>query len=223
MSAGVGYLRSSIGQKQLMGVTGLVWCGFLLTHMAGNLLLFVGAEAYNKYAHALVSNPFLVAAEAFLALSLVAHIIRGVAVTIRNRTARPIAPAVQLSGDKNSSFAVKTMIYQGVVITVFLIYHLVTFKYGTHYSVTYGTVEMRDIYKLVVEVFQSPAYVVFYFACMIVVGLHLSHGFYSAFQTLGIHHPSYNPKLKCLGHIYAGLVSVGFMAQPIYIFLYAKA
>lgn len=214
------YFKSTIGQKQLMALTGLAWCGFVLSHMLGNILLFVSAEAYNKYSHALVSNPLIYLAEAFLVLTLLAHIGRGVAVTIRNRQAKHIANLKGLSGEKNSSFAVKTMIFQGVLIFLFVVYHLVTFKFGTVYMANYGGVEMRDIHKLVVEVFQSPTYVLFYVVMMWILALHLSHGFHSSLQTLGLHHPKYNSKIKCLSHLYAGAVSIGFALQPLYVFFF---
>lgn len=215
------YFNSTIGQKQLMALSGLVWSGFVFTHMLGNLLIFVSPQKYNEYGHAIVSNPALYLAEGFLILTLLAHIIKGIAVTIRNRRARPVTPAVGLSGEKNSSFAVKTMIYQGVIIAVFVVLHLLTFKFGPHYSVDYGKGEIRDLYRLILEVFQQPVYVAGYFLCMIVLGLHLSHGFYSSVQTLGIHHPKYNPAIKIVGHVYALAVSAGFAAQPIYVFLFA--
>lgn len=215
------YFNSTIGQKQLMALSGLVWSGFVLTHMLGNLLIFVSPQKYNEYGHAIVSNPALYLAEAFLVLTLLAHIVKGMMVTVRNRRAKPVSTAVGLSGDKNSSFAVKTMIYQGVIIAVFVVLHLLTFKFGPHYTVDYGAGEIRDLHRLILEVFQQPVYVIGYFLCMIVLGLHLSHGFYSSIQTLGIHHPRYNPTIKVIGHIYAIAVSVGFAAQPIYVFLFA--
>ncbi len=216
------YLFSTIGQKQLMGLTGLIWSGFVLSHMIGNMLILVSAESYNRYSHALISNPLLIIAEVALLLALIAHIVKGVMVTIRNKGAKPIPAAVGLSGEKNSSFAVKTMIYQGVLILVFVVLHLLTFKYGTHYTVNYGGVEMRDLHRLIIEVFQIPIYTFGYMACMIVLCLHLSHGFYSSVQTLGFNHPSYSPKIKILGYIFAVIVTLGFISQPFYVYFIHK-
>ncbi len=216
------YLCSTIGQKQLMGISGLVWSGFVLTHMAGNMLILVSAEKYNRYGHAMISNPFLLAAEAVLVLALLLHVIKGVMLTYRNKSSRAQPPAVGLSGEKNSSFAVKTMIYQGVIILVFIVLHLLTFKFGTYYNVNYGDGEIRDLHRLIVEVFQSPIYAFGYMACMIVLALHLSHGFYSSFQTLGFHHPKYSPALKIMGNIYAIIVSLGFLSQPFYVYFIYK-
>lgn len=221
MSVATSYFRSTIGQKQLMGLTGLIWSGFILGHMLGNLLLFVSADAFNKYGHAIVSNKILLyGTEAVLISTILIHIVKGIAVTIRNRSSRPVVPAVGLGPAKNSSFAVKTMIYQGVLILVFIVLHLITFKYGTVYETTVDGVVMRDLHRLVIETFQSPAYVFWYVVCLVLLGLHLSHGFYSSFQTLGIHHPKYNPLIQKAGFAYAALVTIGFISQPIYVLFF---
>ena len=216
------FFSSTIGLKQVMGFTGLVWCGFLFTHMLGNLLLFKSAEAYNRYSFALTSNPLLILAEAFLVLTLLLHTINGFRVSAKNRSARGVKPAAPLSGPKDSSFAAETMIFQGVLILFYVINHLIHFKFGTHYAVTYGGVEMRDIYKLVVEEFQSTPYTLFYVVMMVVLGFHISHGFYSSFQTLGFHHPRYSPWLKCAGYAFAVVVSMGFLIQPVFVHFFAQ-
>jgi succinate dehydrogenase / fumarate reductase cytochrome b subunit len=221
MSVATSYFKSTIGQKQLMGLTGLIWSGFVLSHMLGNMLIFLGADTFNKYGHAIVSNkPLLFTVEALLVASILVHVIKGILVTARNKSSRPVKPAMGLGAAKDSSFAVKTMIYQGVVILVFVILHLITFKYGTYYETTVEGVVMRDLHRLVVETFHNPVYCFWYVFSLILLGLHLSHGFYSSIQTLGIHHPKYNPKLQMLGHLYAGVVSLGFISQPIYVFFF---
>lgn len=218
----ISYFSTTIGQKQLMGLSGLVWSGFVLGHMLGNLLLFVSPEAYNKYGHAITSNPLIYFIEAFLVGTLLLHIVKGIAVTMKNKSAKPIVAATGLSGAKDSSFAVKTMIYQGVLIAVFVALHIMTFKFGTYYEVNYNGVVIRDLHKLVIEVFQSPVYVFGYVVCLIVLGFHLSHGFYSSLQTLGFNHPKYSPKLQLLGHVYAWVVAIGFISQPLYVYIFAK-
>lgn len=221
MSAATTYFKSTIGQKQLMGLTGLIWSGFVLGHMLGNMLLFAGPDLFNAYGHAIVSNkPLLYTTEFLLVGSILIHVIKGVLVTLRNRDSRPVKPLKGLGPNKNSSFAVKTMIYQGVLILVFVILHLITFKYGTYYETNVNGVVMRDLHRLVVETFQSPVYCFWYIVCLILLGMHLSHGFYSSIQTLGIHHPKYNPHLQKAGHAYAFLVAAGFISQPIYVFFF---
>lgn len=215
------YLSSAIGRKQLMALTGLAWSLFVLTHMAGNLLILINAEAYNKYGHAIVTNPLIYVAEAGLVLMILVHIFTGVKLTLENRAARPQKYALPTNGKKAARFQSKFMIFHGSLLLVFLIWHLITFKYGPHYSVTYNGVEVRDLHRLVLEVFQNPIYVVGYIVCLIGVGFHLSHGFYSSFATLGLFHPRFSPILNKFGYLYSFVVAAGFISQPLYVFLIA--
>ena len=212
------YLKSSIGKKTLMGLTGLVWSGFVLTHMLGNMLILVSPEAYNHYGHALVSNPLLPIAEAFLVLNLLVHFFCGIKLTIENRCARPDRYKACTKDEKAASVASKTMAYTGSLIMVFIILHIITFKYGTFYPVTYGGVEMRDLHRLIVEVFHDTRYVAWYLVCLVLLGFHLSHGFASSFQSLGFRHPKYTCTIKIIGKIYAIVVALGFISQPLYLY-----
>lgn len=213
------YFSSTIGRKQIMALSGLALAGFVLTHMAGNLLLFVGAEAYNKYGHALTSNPLIYVAEAGLIAFFLFHIIKGIWLTITNRSARTTRYAKTPNGEKAASLASRTMIHQGIVIAVFVVHHLITFKFGPNYPVTYDGQEMRDLYRLVLEVFQSPAYVAWYIIASALAGFHLSHGVYSALQTLGFYHPEKTPCIQKISIAYGIIVSIGFISQPIFAFL----
>ncbi|HVK59964.1 MAG TPA: succinate dehydrogenase cytochrome b subunit [Bdellovibrionales bacterium] len=218
----MGYFSSAIGRKQIMGVTGLAWSLFVLSHMAGNLLIFVGPDAYNKYSHAIITNPLLYVAEGGLVLTILLHIYNGLRLTFENRAARPTKYAMPTNGEKKARFQSKFMAFHGTLILVFLIYHLITFKYGTHYTTVVDGVEMRDLHRLIMEVFQSPIYVIWYVVCLIGLGLHLSHGFYSSFASLGIFHPRLNPWLSKFGYAYAAIVAAGFIAQPLYVFVVAR-
>lgn len=120
------------------------------------------------------------------------------------------------NGEKAPSFASRTMVYTGSIILVFAVYHILTFKYGAFYTATYDGVEMRDIHRLVIEVFQNPAYVLGYILCMMVLALHLSHGVSSMFQSWGFNHPKHTPCLEKFGYVYALIVAAGFIAQPLY-------
>lgn len=217
----IGFFSSSIGRKQVMGVTGLIWSLFVLTHMAANMLILFSADAYNKYSHALISNPFLPIAELALVVFLLMHVIDGVWLTIENRKARPQKYAMPTNGKKKARFQSKFMIFHGSLLLVFIILHLITFKYGTHYTTTVDGVEMRDLHRLVLEVFQSPGYVFWYVVSMFAVGLHLSHGFYSAFASLGIFHSRFSPLLSKFGYLYGFIIAAGFLSQPIYVFFFA--
>lgn len=217
----MGFLSSSIGKKYLMGLAGAGWTLFVLGHMAGNLLIFAGAEAFNKYGHAIVSNkPLLYGTEAFLIVCLLTHVLLGVNLTMKNKAAKPkkyaVAPKEQKKGKWSSSF----MAVQGSLILAFIIYHIMTFKYGTVYWVEYDGVRMRDLFKLVQESFQDPLYVGVYLVSLSLLGIHLSHGASSIFQSLGFNHPRYTPMIKKLGMAYAVIVAGGFLSQPIYLFLF---
>lgn len=216
----MGFFRSTIGKKYIMGITGLIWTGFVLTHMAANMLILVDPQMYNEYTYAITSNkPLLYAAEAVLVLSLLVHVITAFCLTASNNSARDTKYYMTTNGEKGVTFASKTMIFSGSIILVFLVYHLITFKYGPYYTVTYGGVEMRDMHRLVVEVFKSPAYVVGYIFSLFALGLHLSHGVSSMFKSWGFNHPLYTPMLEKFGYVYAAVVAAGFISQPIYVIL----
>ena len=215
------FCTSSIGKKYLMGFSGLVWTGFVLAHMAGNLLLFVSADAYNSYGHSLTSGKIIYVAEAALILSLLLHVFLGVLLAIKNWSSRPTGYAKAGRRLKGASLSSKTMIYQGTIILAFIILHLITFKYGTYYSTTVDGVEMRDLFKLMVEVFKQPGYVAWYILALILISMHLRHGVSSVFQSFGLLHPAYEKPIKMLGYSYSFIVAAGFIAQPVYIFFFA--
>lgn len=203
-------------------MSGLVWSLFVLTHMAANMLILFSADAYNKYSHALIANPLLPVAELALVVFLLMHVIDGVWLTIENKKARPQKYAMPTNGKKKARFQSKFMIFHGSLLLVFIITHLITFKYGTYYETTIDGVVMRDLHRLVLEVFQSPAYVFWYVVCMFAVGLHLSHGFYSSFASLGIFHSRFSPLLSKFGYLYAFIIAAGFLSQPIYVYFFAN-
>lgn len=214
-------LSSSIGKKYFMGLAGLVWTLFVAGHMAGNLLIFAGPEFFNKYGHAIVSNkPLLYGTEVALVLSILIHVSLGIVLTIENKKAKPKKYAVAANESKKARFASKTMAIHGSIVLFFIIYHLITFKYGPVYYVEYDGEKMRDLFRLVTEVFSSPAYVAGYIVCLILLGIHLSHGAYSVFQTLGLNHPHYMPTIKKAAWAYALIVAGGFISQPIFVFFF---
>ncbi len=217
-----GFLGSTVGKKYLMGISGLIWAGFVLAHMAGNLLMFVSADAYNSYGHALVSGNIIYVAEAVLVLALVTHVFCAISLTRGNRAAKQQKYAVAASGKKKVSLASRTMAIQGTLILAFIIYHIITFKYGVYYETTVHGVVMRDLYRLIIEVFQSPVYVAWYVVCLILLGFHLSHGFGSVFQSFGLMNGTYRELIRKMSWTYATIVAVGFISQPIYAFFFAN-
>ncbi|MPY89867.1 MAG: cytochrome B subunit [Luteitalea sp.] len=212
------FLSSSVGTKVLIAVTGLAFFLFLILHLAGNLLIFVGPEAFNSYSHKLVSNPLLLVAEAGLAAIFLLHVVKAVVNFTANRHARPVGYAMKRWARHTSrkSLASTTMIVSGTIIFGFLILHLITFKFGTYYEDP--THHYRDLHRLVLEKFSHPGLVGFYVLCMTIIGLHLRHGLASAFQSLGIEHPQYNRLIRLGGVVLALLIAAGFAAIPIWVY-----
>ncbi len=215
-----GFLGSTVGKKYLMGISGLIWAGFVLAHMAGNLLMFISADAYNSYGHAITSGKIIFVAEAALILALITHVYCAITLTIQNRASRQNKYAVAASGDKKVSKASRTMAVQGSLILVFIILHIATFKYGTHYETTVDGVVIRDLFRLIVEVFHHPGYIFWYIVCLILLGFHLSHGVKSSFQSLGVMNGAYRSAFEKISIAYAVIVAAGFIAQPIYVYLF---
>jgi len=216
------FFTSTVGKKYLMGLTGLIWAGFVFAHMAGNMLIFVSADAYNAYGHALVSGYIIYAAEAVLIASLLVHVFCAFSLTIQNRQARPNRYAATPNGEKGATVASKTMAVQGSLVLFFIITHLMTFKFGAHYTTIVNGVEMRDLAKLMVEVFQQPGYVFWYVISLLVLMTHLRHGIGSLFQSFGLLERRHQPGIKKISWAYAVVVTVGFLSQPIYVYLIAN-
>ncbi len=210
---------TSIGQKQVMAVTGLLLCGFLVTHMLGNFTMFIGSDSFNKYSHALTSNPLIYLAEVGLAALFISHIAMAFRVVLANKQARPTPYHTYKKSGRGGTFASATMAYSGVIALVFLVFHILGLKFGTQYTAVVGGVEMRDIYKTTVEYFQDLTHVIGYIIAIVALGIHTSHGFWSAFQSLGFNHPKYNPKIEFLSVIFGIFIAVGFSAFPIFCFI----
>ncbi len=216
-------LSSSVGSKALIAVTGLSLLLFLVAHLGGNLLFLLGPDAFNQYSHRLISNPLIYLAEAGLLAVFVVHILKTTWTVASNRRARPHRYAVKVwAKTKNprsrKSLSSTTMILTGTLTLLFVITHLITFKFGTHYETSGG---VRDLYRLQLEVFSSPAYVAFYLVCMSVILFHLWHGVSSAAQSLGINSPQWTPRIVALGRVVSVLIAGGFFIIPIYTFLVA--
>jgi len=213
------YLCTSIVKKQIMGVTGLLLCGFLVSHLMGNLLIIYSAEAFNNYAHALITNPLIYVAEAGLATIFLTHIFLAIKLTIENHQARPEKYYVKSRTGRGATFASATMPYTGLIILIFLIKHLLDFKFGPEFEVTYAGVTMRDLHRLVMEHFENPLNVCWYIFAVICLGVHVSHGFWSAFQSIGFNHEKYNCTLKCAAKGFAVMITLGFSIIPIWALL----
>jgi succinate dehydrogenase / fumarate reductase cytochrome b subunit len=214
---------SSVGTKVLIALTGLALVGFLVFHLAGNLLLFWGPEKYNEHAHALISNPLVIPAELGLLAIFLIHVFKTVANFSRNRRARPVKyeSTAWAKGPSRKSWASVSMIVTGLITLGFVPFHLVTFKYGPAYAGAEAGV--RDLYRLLVEVFQAPGYVAFYVVAMTLIGLHLRHGVSSSLQSLGLIPARWTRAFLAAGVAVAVLVGGGFLLIPVYIYLFVPA
>ncbi len=200
---------SSIGKKFLMAITGLGFCLFLVGHLAGNLTIYAGGDAFNAYAqHLHALGPLVTAAEiGLLAFGLI-HVIIGLTLFYQNLAARPVRYAVKKSAG-GRSIGSATMPYTGLLLLIFVIFHLLNFHFVDKTHTT--------IFAIVKQAFSHPAYILFYVAAMIVAAVHVSHGLWSAFQTLGANHPKYMPLIRTLSIIFSVVVGLGFGFLPIYI------
>lgn len=216
----LGFFSTTIGKKYLMGISGLVWAGFVFVHMMGNLTILISADLYNAYGHAVTSNkPLLYATEVALMGALILHVYLAISLSLANRKAKGHQPQSKTNGTKAVSVASQSMAIHGSLLLVFIISHLITFKFGAEYTTIVNGVEMRDLAKLMYEVFTQPLAVGWYIVCLILLGTHLSHGFGSVFQSFGLLHPAYQSKIKFASWAYASVVTLGFLSNPIYIYL----
>ncbi len=206
-------LWTSLGKKLLMSVTGLCFCGFLVSHLAGNLTLLGGRAAFNGYAarlHAL--GPVLTVVEVALLILALVHVVTGLVLFYQNRLARPVRYQVdKWAGGRTPGSA--TMPYTGVLLLSFVVFHLAGF--------TFVDKTGTGIYEIVSATFQRPLHAAIYVIAVIIAGVHVSHGFWSAFQSLGANHPRYMPLIKALGLVLAVLVALGFGSLPVFMSLTA--
>lgn len=212
---------STVGTKLLIGLTGLALFAYLLLHLVGNALFFAGPETFNKYSHALISNPLIIPIEIGLLLIFLLHLYKTITNYLSNTAARPIAYEEKKGADHTSrkSVASSTMIFSGLVMLLFVMIHVKQFKYGAWYDVTVGSQTVRDLARIEIEVFRQPLWVLFYVVCTVLVGLHLWHGIASGFQSIGFEHPTYTRKLTIWGIVFAIIIGGGLALVPVIIYL----
>jgi succinate dehydrogenase cytochrome b subunit len=204
-------LSTSVGKKQLMAVTGLLFLLFLATHLLGNLSIYGGSGAFVSYAEHLHSlGNLLVAAEVLMLIALIIHVSTAVVLFFENRAARPIKYAVDKSGGGRTLSSV-TMPYTGLLVLGFICVHMATFS---HHIVDQTT---RNIFQIAVSVFSQPVYLVIFLVSMVILGFHVRHGLWSAFQTVGASHPKYMPFIQKLSIVFAVIVAIGFGSLPLVI------
>jgi succinate dehydrogenase / fumarate reductase, cytochrome b subunit len=206
--------HTSVGKKAVMAATGLILVAYLITHVLANLLVFQGPEkinAYSKFLHG--TGGALWAARLVLLAAVGAHIVAAVQLTSRRRAARPVG---YVAGRQSqvSTWASRTIRWGGVLILVFLVYHILHFTLGTvHTSFVEG-----DPYHNVATGFSNPVVVLFYELAMVAVGLHLYHGIWSSGRSLGVSAPSPHPIRRQLALVLSVIVWAGFTVIPLAVY-----
>jgi succinate dehydrogenase / fumarate reductase cytochrome b subunit len=216
-------LSSTLGRKLIMGLTGLFLILFLTGHVSGNLLLFKGddGQAFNIYAKFMTTNPAVKILSYLTYISIIGHVIWSIWLTKQNKAARPIGYA-ESKASTNSTWSSRNMGILGTIILIFMVVHLQGFWYEMHWgnvpTVTYEGEEYKDLFSIVTFAFQNELLVAGYVIAMGFLGFHLSHGFASAFQTLGLSHKKYSPAIETVGKIYCVVVPAVFASMPLYIY-----
>ncbi|MFI0410978.1 succinate dehydrogenase cytochrome b subunit [Actinomadura sp. 3N508] len=212
--------RSTVGKKAVMAVTGGVLVLYLIAHMVGNLKIFMGAEDFNHYAHwlrtigepAVPRRTVLTLIEVVLGVSVVLHMWSAVSLARRASAARP----VKYQSKKKShaqGYAARTMRYGGVIIAVYIVWHLLDL---TFFVVNPKGADATPYERMVADFDPSRWYItLWYVVAIVLVGVHLHHGIWSAFQTLGLRTPRRERALRGLAASVAGLITLGFAAVPL--------
>jgi succinate dehydrogenase / fumarate reductase cytochrome b subunit len=202
-------LGSSVGKKLMMAISGIVFLLFLCAHLIGNLTIYGGGDAFNAYAERLHSMGALLAVfNLGLIIFAVIHISTGLVLFVQNLKARPARYHMDRPAG-GRTWSSKTMPYTGILILCFVIFHLANFTFVNKSGTT--------IYEIVSSAFASPLYVAIYIVAVIVVALHVRHGLWSAFQTIGANHPKYMPAVMTASVVFGLIVGMGFGVLPIYI------
>ena len=219
------FLTTSIGRKFLMSITGLFLMMFIMVHLGINLLLIFddSGDLFNQGAHFMATNPAIKIMEPVLALGFVVHIIWSFFISIQNMKARPVGYD-KSNNSKSSKWASRNMLILGSLVLVFLIMHIIHFFWKIKFTgdpllqqVMVDGEEMENTYLLVSTLFkQSLFYSIAYVVGGILLGLHLGHGFWSAFQTIGFANKIWLSRLQLIGQLFAILITIGFSVIPLY-------
>jgi succinate dehydrogenase / fumarate reductase cytochrome b subunit len=203
---------SSIGKKQVQAGTGLAFCVFVAVHLMGNLTIYAGKDSFLSYVDHLHSVEALVTlAEFGLIFLAVLHIGMGLYLFLENRRARPAAYAIDRSAG-GRTIGSRTAPYTGALILIFVIFHLIKFRFVDKMTI-------NDFIILSNTFSEFGFWTLFYIAGVIVVAVHVSHGFWSGFQTLGLNHPKYSPWVERVGIIFSLILGIGFASIPVFLFV----
>ena len=214
------FYRSAIGKKAVMAVTGVILFGFVLVHMLGNLKVYLGPESMNDYARFLrvIGEPLvpkeslLWVARIILLVAVVFHIHAAYAVTMMSRRSRPVAYRDRES--VSATYAARTMRYGGVIILLFVLYHLAHLTFGVNVAPPAQFIK-DDVYHNFVAGFQVPWVSAIYIIANLALGLHLYHGVWSMFSSVGLTQPTFNKFRRIFATTFAVIVTAGNLSFPL--------
>lgn len=232
----IDFLLSSLGKKLIMSLTGLFLCLFLLVHMIGNLQLFVASPkgmpdgyVFNMYAYHMTHNPLIKVISYGNYFFILLHAVQGILITIYNKKAKGGSYQGKEVSDTEAKVASRNMIYLGLLILAFIGIHMWQFWAQMHFNsempvmkgVTEDGENIKDLYAIVLLAFKVPWVVVFYLLSLAALAAHLVHGFWSAFQSMGLSNKKYGPLIRGAAMAYAILIPLGFATMPVvFFFLY---
>jgi len=210
MERAVGFYGSTVGKKVLMAVTGIILFGYVIGHMLGNFQIYIGEEQINSYAELLhKSAAFLWTARLVLLFCVGVHFVAAVQLWLRNRASRPVKyrvfrpPAVD--------YAARTMVWSGPIIAIFIAYHILHFTTGQAHS----DYEHLKPFHNVIVAFSDPLIALVYMAANFLLAVHLYHGVWSFFQTMGWDHPKYGPWRRRFAVLVACAIGAGNISIPL--------
>ncbi len=220
----MGLLRSTIGLKIIMALTGLVLFGFVIGHMLGNLQIFLGKNVINEYAAFLHETaPLLWGTRIVLLLSIIGHLYSALVLTKRSRAARPTGYTEKKW--MGSTYAVRTMRWGGVIVLLFIIYHLLHFTVGVNAEPLFteaitcfeqnGKMNCDGVYGNVIRAFTNPFVSAFYIVAQLALGLHLAHGLWSLCRTLGLQSDVNSQRAKQFAVLFGTIITVGNCSIPL--------
>jgi succinate dehydrogenase / fumarate reductase cytochrome b subunit len=217
------YVKSSVGAKHIMAITGIILSVFVLGHMLGNLQIFLGRDAINSYALALKENfPLLWGTRVVVFVSVVIHIAAALRLVALNRAARPVR--YHVFRPSRSPFYARVMPWTGLILLAFIVYHIMHFTLGQVLPEAFASRELidpltgatrHDVYTMTVLGFQNYAVSFSYIVAMAFLCMHLAHGVSSMFQSLGLRHPKYNAIIRNAGPVFGWLLFIGNSSMPI--------
>jgi len=209
-----GIFNSSVGRKFVMSLSGLFLITFIAVHLLINSFSIFSADLFNAGSHFMATNPIIQIMQYVLAAGFIIHIGMGIYLTRKNHAARPIKYAKN-NPAANSDLSARSMIYTGILVLLFLILHIKDFFIEIKFNDLGG---YPSDYDLLVSVFSQPLYVAIYVISFLFLGIHLNHGFQSAFQSLGVNHSKYNGLIKTCGRLFCIIISLGFTAIAVFHF-----